>query len=587
MILSDYIMHWLSSKGVSSVFTVSGGGSIALCDSLSRSNTLGYFCCHHEQAVAFAAEGFARESGSVGVSLVTTGPGGTNAITGVSSCWIDSIPLIFISGQAYSSQTIKDTKLRQLGVQESNIIDLVKPNTKYSVMLASPQDIKYELEKAYVYAVSGRPGPVWIDVPSDFQIAEISPDDLRGYEDVSSQPVIKSEIIEFIAKKLKGAIRPIILVGHGVKLGGAVEETIDFCEKFNIPILTTWNATDFIASDHRLFIGRPGTFAERGANFSVQNSDLIISVGTRLPYMVTGYNTKDFGRNAFKIMVDIDDEELKKSSDILDLTVQSDSSAFIKSLTAQLNENWKSSDDWINKCQKIRAKYPIIDKKYNKSNSYVNSYYFIKKLSKYLDAKTTIVTDMGLSFVGTHQAFQIKKGQKLFTNSGHAPMGWGLPAAFGASRVAKDRAIICLVGDGGLMMNIQELATVMCHQSNLKLFIYNNRGYLTIKQTQQRGYDARLMGSTDEMDMKFPSFKLIAKAHKIPYLKVRNDFGVKKIKPFLQFSGPGICELFMDPEQLQIPMAINKKNKAGITVPSKFEDLYPYLSETELEENLL
>jgi acetolactate synthase-1/2/3 large subunit len=228
-----------------------------------------------------------------------------------------------------------------------------------------------------------------------------------------------------------------------------------------------------------------------------------------------------------------------------------------------------------------------LSKSYKKSKAYVNSYYFIKMLSKYLESEATIITDMGLSFVGTHQAFQVKKGQRLFTNSGHAPMGWGLPAAFGASTVSRDREIICLSGDGGLMMNIQELATIMCHQPNLKLFIYNNKGYLTIKQTQQRGFENRLMGSTDEVDMKFPDFKLISKAHAIPYLKIKNDFEVEKVRTFLRSKGPGICELLMDPEQLQIPVAVNKKNIAGITMPSKFEDLYPYLSADELRENLL
>ena len=587
MILADYIMHWLSAKGIKDVFTVSGGGSICLCDALARSNSLNYFCCHHEQAVAFSAEGNAREAGSVGVSLVTTGPGGTNAITGVSSCWIDSIPVIFISGQVYSKQTIEGTNLRQLGVQESNIVDLVKPNTKYAVMLKSPKDIKYELEKAYFFATTGRPGPVWIDIPADYQVAEINPDDLKSYVGKILPATVDSDLIRLIAKKLEKCQRPVILAGHGVKLSGAINETIEFIEKFNIPILTTWNATDLIGSDHRLFIGRPGTFAERGANFSIQNADLIIIVGSRLPYMVTGYNTKDFGRNAFKIMVDIDEEELKKSDNILDLSVKCEASEFVDALKDQLNKNWKSSNHWIEKCQAIRGRYPIINKNYMKSHSFVNSYYFIKKLSKYLGAQSTIITDMGLSFVGTHQAFEIKKGQRLFTNSGHAPMGWGLPAAFGASTVNEDREIICLSGDGGLMMNIQELATIMCHQPNLKLFIYNNKGYLTIKQTQQRGFGNRLMGSTDDMDMKFPNFKLIAKAYDIPFLKIKNDFGVKKIKSFLKSKGPGICELLMDPEQPQIPVAVNRKNQNGITTPSKFEDLYPYLSADELKENLI
>ncbi|MDG2474589.1 MAG: thiamine pyrophosphate-binding protein, partial [Paracoccaceae bacterium] len=313
MRLSDYIIEWLSLKGIHDIFTVSGGGSIVLCDSVAKSDSVEYFCCHHEQAVAFAAEGYARASSKIGAALVTTGPGGTNTVTGVSSCWIDSIPLIFISGQVYSSQTIKDTKLRQLGVQEINIIDLVRPNTKYAICINSPDDIRYELEKAYYLALTGRPGPVWIDVPADLQLAEINPQNLKSFD---PKPIIKQsneEEINFVINKINQSQRPVILAGHGVKLARCEQQLIYLAEKLNIPILTTWNATDLINSDHPLFIGRPGAFGERGANFAIQNADLIITIGTRLPFMVTGYNVMDFGRNSFKIMVDIDQAELKKS----------------------------------------------------------------------------------------------------------------------------------------------------------------------------------------------------------------------------------------------------------------------------------
>ena len=587
MKLSDYIIDWLSSKGIEDIFTVSGGGSIVLCDSIARSNSLKYFCCHHEQAVAFAAEGYARASNKIGVALVTTGPGATNAITGVSSSWIDSIPLIFISGQVYSGQTIKKTKLRQLGVQEINIVDLVRSNTKYAVSISSPDEIKYELEKAYYYAVSDRPGPVWIDVPADVQLAEINPENLRSFD---PKPIIKKQSnkeIDFVLKKLKTSKRPLILAGHGVKLAKCEQQLIALIEKLNIPILTTWNATDLINSDHPLFVGRPGAFAERGANFAIQNSDLIITIGSRLPFMVTGYNVKDFGRNAYKIMVDIDKAELKKLDRLVNKSINMDALAFVNSVILYSDGIRKSNITWIEMCQNIRKKYPMLEKYYEKSNLFVNSYFFIDELASLLKKDATIVTDMGLSFVGTHQAFRIKLGQKLFTNSGHAPMGWGLPAAFGASRTNPKTPVVCLTGDGGFMMNIQELATVMCHQPNLKIFIYNNKGYLTIKQTQQRHFDNRLMGSTDDLDMKFPNFKLIAEAHAIPFIKIENDLEINMLDSFLKIQGPGICELIMDPDQLQIPIAINKKDEFGLTIPSKYEDLYPFLSEKELNDNLV
>jgi acetolactate synthase I/II/III large subunit len=587
MLLADYVIEWLTNHDINNIFTVSGGGSIALCDAATKSNSMSYYCCHHEQAAAFAAEGYARTSGKVGASLVTTGPGGTNAITGVSSAWIDSIPLIFISGQVFSNQMIGKSKLRQLGVQEINIIDLVKPNTKYAVCLKTPNDIKYELEKAYHLAVTGRPGPVWIDIPANMQMSTIEPQNLNHYTKKRknfSTDIINNQI-NILEKKLVISKRPLILAGHGVRLSQSSEKLINFAEKHNIPILTTWNASDIIKSDHKLFVGRPGAFSERGANFAVQNADLIITLGTRLPFMVTSYNSNDFARNAYKIMVDIDKNELKKSDFKFDLLINTDVAILLENLTNK-NINFRANENWIDNCQKIRKKYPILDKEKKKPTKYVNSYLFIDELSSIVSANTSIITDMGLSFVGTHQAFKIKKGQNLFTNSGHAPMGWGLPAAFGSSIADKNKQVICLSGDGGLMMNIQEFATIMHHKPNLKVFIYNNNGYLTIKQTQQLGFENRLMGC-DEQDLSFPKFNLIAKAHSIPYLKITgNDDLVNCLNKFLNFEGPAICELIMDPEQTQVPKHINRKDNIGRPIASKFEELYPFLPENEIELNL-
>lgn len=587
MLLADYVIEWLAKNDINNIFTVSGGGSIALCDAATKSNSMSYYCCHHEQAAAFAAEGYARTSGKVGASLVTTGPGGTNAITGVSSAWIDSIPLIFISGQVFSNQMIGKSKLRQLGVQEINIVDLVKPNTKYAVCLRSPNDIKYELEKAHHLAVTGRPGPVWVDIPANMQMSNIEPQNLKHYTKRKKNFSIDlvNNQIHILETKLTASKRPIILAGHGVRLSKSADKLITFAEKHNIPILTTWNASDIIKSDHKLFVGRPGAFAERGANFAIQNADFIITLGTRLPFMVTSYNSNDFARNAYKIMVDIDKNELKKSDFKFDLLINTDLTILLDNLINR-NINFKANKSWTNNCQRIREKYPILDNEKKRPSKYINSYLFINELSKIVSADTSIITDMGLSFVGTHQAFKIKKGQNLFTNSGHAPMGWGLPAAFGSSIADKNKQVICLSGDGGLMMNIQEFATIMHHKPNLKVFIYNNNGYLTIKQTQQLGFENRLMGC-DEQDLSFPKFNLIAQAHSIPYLKITgNDNLVNCLKKFLNLEGPAICELIMDPEQPQVPKHINRKDNMGRPIASKFEELYPFLSENEIELNL-
>ena len=588
MRLADFVIQWLVSKNINNIFTVSGGGSIFLCDAAAVSNEMNYYCCHHEQAASFAAEGYARAKGAVGAVLVTTGPGGTNAVTGVSCAWIDSIPMMFISGQVFSNQVIGKKKLRQLGVQEINIVDLVKPNTKYAILLKSTNDIKYELEKAYHYATKGRPGPVWIDIPANMQAASINPQKLKSFKKRKVNLITNKilEQIKVLKEKLSTSKKPLILAGHGVRLSKSSNKLIHFIEKYNIPILTTWNASDIINSNHPLFLGRPGAFTERGANFAIQNSDLIITIGTRLPFMVTGYNSFDFGRNAFKAMIDIDPNELKKTDFQFDLLINLDASLFLDKLLEN-DFSYNYDPTWLSKSQKIRERYPILDQEKKKVSKYLNSYVFINELSKLVSNNVSVVTDMGLSFVGTHQAFQIKKGQNLFTNSGHAPMGWGLPAAFGAWVADKNKLVICLSGDGGLMMNIQEFATLMHHKPNLKLFIYNNDGYLTIKQTQQLGFKGKLMGS-EKNDLTFPKFDLIAKAHSLPFIKLDGKSNLSdEITEFLKIKGPAICELIMDSEQPQVPKAINRKDEKGKTIISNFEERYPFLSENEIKENLL
>ncbi len=588
--LADYVISWLQSKGVDTVFTVSGGGSIFLCDALSRADGLRYICCHHEQAVAMATEGYTRASGKVGVGLVTTGPGGTNAITGTACAWIDSIPHFFISGQVFLNQTIADTGLRQLGVQEINIVDIVAPITKYAVMVEDKATIKFHLDKAYHLATSGRPGPVWIDIPADIQNAEIDPDTLASYAvgAIANSPVVSDQDLEQVAQRLMSCDRPLLHVGQGARSPQAQTALRQLVERCGLPLATTWNATDIIESSHPNFVGRPGAFAERGANFIVQNADCYLAIGTRLPFMVTGYNSKDFARRAYRIMVDIDPAEISKESLNIDLRLNGTAVSFLAGLARVLPDDWRADPAWLDSCQSMRTRYPIILPEYKTQAKWVNSYYFIDRLSDILDKDSVIVTDMGLSFVGTHQAFRTKAGQRLFTNSGHAPMGWGLPAAIGAALASPGKTIICLVGDGGMMMNIQELATVMHHKIPLKIFIYNNEGYLTIKQTQQLGFKGRLMGSTPESGLSFPSFEGIASAHSISFNCAKTNVELDAIlADFIAAPGPAICELIMDPEQPQIPKAINKRNPDGSTQPTSFEDMYPFLDPEEVKSNLL
>lgn len=590
MRLADYVIEFLKSKKIDTIFTVSGGGSIYLCDALYKAKKLKYISCHHEQAVSFAAESYSRYKNKPGAAIVTTGPGGTNSTTGVACCWIDSIPTIFISGQVYLNQTIQKTKLRQVGVQEIDIVNMVKNFTKYSVMLKNPNKIKYHLEKAYFLATNRRPGPVWIDIPANIQNANIDKKKLIGFkpnkENTNHQALQKK--IRNIAKLFLKYEKPVLHLGQGVKIAGGQEYLRKLINKYKIPFALTWNASDLIESNHNSYIGRPGAFAERGTNFIIQNCNLHLSIGTRLPFMVTGYDSIDFARKAKKVMVDIDINELKKNGTKPNIKICCDAKYFLKYLYKFMPKKINLSKDWLKYCKDIRKKYPIVLHEFRNQKKTINSYYFIECLSKLLNKKDTVVTDMGLSFVGTHQAFYIKRGQNLYTNSGHAPMGWGLPAAIGACYAKKKQKIICLTGEGGLQMNIQELATVMHNKLPIKIFIYNNGGYLTIKQTQQLGFNNRIMGSNKKSGLSFPSYKDIAKSHKIKYFKISNSQNINlKIKNVLSENKPAICELMMDHNQEQMPKAINKRLSNGKSIPTKFEDMYPFLSHEEIQKNML
>jgi acetolactate synthase-1/2/3 large subunit len=377
-------------------------------------------------------------------------------------------------------------------------------------------------------------------------------------------------------------------LGQGVKIAEGEKNLRNIIEKYKIPFSLTWNASDLIESNNNSYIGRPGAFAERGTNFIIQNCELFISVGSRLPFMVTGYNANDFARKAKKIMVDIDKNEVKMSRVNLDEKLVCDAKYFLKTLYKYLPAKIDLSKNWLNYCKNIRTKYPIVLENYRNQKKYVNSYDFVDTLSDELKTDDIIVTDMGLSFVGTHQTFKVKKGQKLFTNSGHAPMGWGLPAAIGACYANKKKRVICLTGEGGLQMNIQEFATIMENKLPIKTFIYNNGGYLTIKQTQQLGFNNRIMGSNSNTGLSFPNYKKIAEAHNIDYIKIYNNKNLsKKIKKILKSKKPIICELMMDHDQEQMPKAINKRTSGGKSEPTKFEDMYPFLSFDEIKENML
>jgi acetolactate synthase-1/2/3 large subunit len=594
MKVAEFIINYLEEIGVKDIFTVVGGGSIFLCDALGSSKKINYIACHQEQAASMAAESYARVKNSIGVNIVTSGPGGTNCVTGVAGAWLDHVPHLTISGQVFSKQTIKckPPGLRTLGVQEINIVDVVKPITKYAVMVTDAQEIKYHLEKAIYMSTHDRPGPVWLDIPADIQNTKIEPNELKGF--IPEEVLIDNENLEEqvanVINQIKQSKRPVIHVGQGVRISNAQNILLTILERLHIPILTARNANDIIDSSHELYVGRPGTFAQRGANFVVQTSDLYIAIGTRLSLAQTGYNAKDYARNAKVIMIDIDESELNKDTVSIDTKICSDAKQFLDKLLNQLNTKkvpvlkWES---WLMQCKEWQKKYPVVLQKYKEQTKYVNTYYLIELLSEILGPNTIVVTDMGFAYQNTHQAFQIKQGQRLFTNSGLASMGWGLPAAIGAATASREADVICICGDGGFMMNINEMATLMHHKQNIKIFIFNNNGYLTQKQAQEHGFEGRIMGSDAESGISFPDFIQISNAHKIEALRIDTHKDLKeKLIRIIRNNGPFLCDIVMDPNQLQAPKSINRRDEDGNVKQTSLEDSFPFLDNAEIKENM-
>jgi acetolactate synthase-1/2/3 large subunit len=592
MKLSDYVISRIADLGVTDIFTVSGGAAMHLLDSVGSNEKLSYIANHHEQASAMAAEGYARVTGKPGVALVTSGPGGTNTLTGVCGAWIDSIPTIFISGQVTSNTLIEDTGLRQFGIQESDIVTLVKSVTKYAVTVTDPNQIRYHLDKAIHLATSGRPGPVWLDIPIDIQSKHIMPSQLAGYDSKEDNgSVCESNLrsdVEKCIDMLKKAKRPILISGYGIRLAGGEAEFVNMIEELGVPVITSWTTSDLVSSDHDMVVGRSGNFGDRAGNFAVQNSDLVLSIGSRLSVPQIGYNFSLFARAAKKIIVDIDTAELKKRSIVPDLPIHSDAKDFMIELIKQWDGRPQLQiDDWRDRCRNWRSKYPVVLPEYEVEKNGVNSFYFIDVLSANLDESAVVVTDMGSSFTCTMQTFKTKKGQRLFTSSGHASMGFGLPGAIGACVGNERKKTICITGDGGLQMNIQELQTLAHFQLPVILFVLNNQGYLTIKATQQNHF-GRYVGSEKSSGVTCPDIIKVAEAYGLEVERINNaDELHKKIKVILDKPGPFVCEIIMPETQPLIPRVSSLKKPDGSIVSKPIEDLYPFLDRKEFAENMI
>jgi len=593
--VSDFIADFLANNGITDVFTITGGGAMHLNDSIGKNERLKCTYNHHEQACAIAAESYARINNQIAAVCVTTGPGGTNAITGVVGGWLDSIPMLIISGQVRYDTTARSTglDLRAMGDQEFDITKSVDCMTKYCEMVIEPAKIKYCLEKALFLAQTGRPGPCWLDIPLNVQGAYIDIEDLEKYNfdyNVEYNTNISDDIIETIIEKIEKSERPVVYAGNGIRIAGAFDVFSKVIEKLNVPVVTGWNSIDTIYDDHPLYVGRGGIMGDRAGNFAVQNSDLVLSLGSRLSIRQVGYNYKTWAREAFTIVVDIDENELKKPTLRIDLPICADVKVVLEMLKSKLeNKPCGKKEKWHQTCTNWKYKYPVVMKKHYEDTDCTNVYCFTKELSNYLpEDYITVVGNGSACVVGSH-AYTIKKGQRFIINSAIASMGYDLPASIGACIANNRKELVCLTGDGSIQMNLQELQTIITNKLPIKIFVINNLGYHSIRQTQNNFFGKPLVGIGPESnDLEFPDLEKISYAYGYPYYKCLNNQQISKtLNEVFSEQGPVICEVFVSTEQMFEPKSATRRLDDGTLVSAPLEDLAPFLSREEFLGNMI
>lgn len=592
MNVSDFIINFLAKKKVDTVFMITGGQAMFLNDAVCRNKKIKYICSHHEQAVGMAAEAYGRTSGKLGVAMVTAGPASVNVMNGVVGAWVDSSPMLVLSGQAPLAyvQYQQKNKIRQYGIQGINIKPLVEKITKFFVTVDDPALIQYYVQKAYYLAFNGRPGPVWLDVPLDIQRMEVPNTLLKEFipqlEETPASTTLKNDVKQIISS-INESKRPIIIAGQGVRLGNAVKEFQQLVKKLKIPVLTSRLGIDLIESEDRLYVGRPGTYGERSAHFAIQNSDLIIALGSRLSSSTIGHNPKDFGRNAKKIMVDIDPEELNKPGIDIEVKINHD----VKNVIVELIKQVKSVkipkyDEWIKKCNYWKKTYPVVLPEYKKEKP-VNSYFFVDRLSNFAPEGATILVDTGSCFHVACQTWKVKKNQRFLTTGGISTMGYWV-AGIGAYMARQNTQTIIITGDGSMQFNIQELATIKQNKLPVKIFVFNNNGYLLIRHTQANYMDKRLIGVDESSGLWCPDALKIAHSYEMKGIRINSVKELdKKIREVLAYKGPVICDVMTPHWQPLIPRSASVKGKDGALVAKPFEDMFPFLDEKELEANMI
>lgn len=591
MKLSDYVVEFFEKEKLKDIFMVSGGGCMHLVNSFGKSEKIHYWCTHHEQAAAMAAEGYAKQKNDIGVVLTTSGPGATNTITGVLDCYQDSIPVIFISGQAKRKQTVYNAEidgLRQFGVQEANIIPIVQSITKYAVEVENPQKIRYYLERAIYEAKSGRPGPVWISIPLDVQSANIDAQELEAFEKTEDKDLMPStEDINYVIESLKIAKRPVIIAGHGIRLAKADGLLEKFVHMYKIPVVTPIMGIDVIAGDDICNIGRIGTKGTRAGNFAMQNADLIISLGSRLAVSVIGHEYELFAREAKKIVVDIDKIEHSKKTIKIDKLICCDVGRFLENICLKEAEI-STFDNWLDICRTWKAKYPVILSEYDNDESGINYYKFIDILNHRMSNEMPVVSDAGSAFYVVAQAINLKKGQRHITTGGTATMGFTLPAAIGVAIANNSKPVLAITGEGSFMQNLQELEVLKYHSLNIKLFVMDNGGYFSIHQTQKKFFNGNYVGESEQSGLSFTDIEKLACAFGVAYYKLETiQQCEEKLEEILNRKGPVLIEVRVTENMEVIPTNASLMREDGIMISKPLEDMYPFLDRNEFKENMI
>ena len=588
--VSDYIIQRLEELHVGHMFMLPGGGAMHLNDSLGKSKKIKFVCCQNEQGCAIAAEAYARVNNQLGLLMVTTGPGGTNALTGVAGAFLESTPMLVLSGQVKRMDMIRNQKIRQQGMQELDIVSVVKPITKYAALVDEPGLVRYHLEKALYEATHGRKGPVWLDIPLDVQAMMVDESSLLGYTPLPEKNVNIDKIVLEIIEALNASERPVLLAGNGIRLSDGIEEFRKLIEILDIPVLTTWNGIDLIEEEHPLYFGRPGGLGHRYANFIQQNSDFFMSIGARLNLLQTGYNFDGFARGAVKVMVDIDEGELYKINVRPDIPVCEDAKKFINAFLKYKDRIIpKDRRKWFAYARGVKEKYPIVQKKYWEQKELVNTYCLLETISDQMKPDDIYVSGSSGSCIDiSMQTFKVKRGQRVFCTKGLASMGYGLPSTIGACLAGNRRRTVGVNGDGGFVMNIQELETIRRLNLPIKIFVLCNRGYGAIKATQTNIFGGHLVACEESSDLTIPPIGRIAEAYGLTTFQIHDNSELEEVvAEVLEHEGPVICEVYTPIGLTAMPKQVSYKRKDGQMESKPLEYMNPPLDDEEFAKNML